>query len=128
MEAAADEAWYLSQRLEKNISKLAKSGDIGGSSEEVDVLRKAIKKLQRELEDADQAHLVGGIEEMAVALDSALCVLNDMATYDNSSQSPLRLQVKYINPVPVIRGAVSQCEVQVSLVLCRSSPQDISRL
>ena len=84
-----------------------------------------LKLLQRELEDADQAHLVGGIEEMAVALDSALCVLNDMATYDNSSQSPLRLQVKYINPVPVIRGAVSQFEVQVSLVLSR--PAHISR-
>ena len=64
MEAAADEAWYLCQRLEKSAHKLLKSG-IGESTnnnsnnistaqlEELEMLRQQKKKLQKELEEKD---------------------------------------------------------------------------
>lgn len=55
MEAAADEAWHLSQRLEKTVAKMLKSGEyMGPVMEEVEYLRKTQKKLQKELEEKDR--------------------------------------------------------------------------
>mmetsp|Transcript_34749 Transcript_34749/g.35444 ORF Transcript_34749/g.35444 Transcript_34749/m.35444 type:complete len:405 (+) Transcript_34749:97-1311(+) len=53
MEAAADEAWYLCQRLEKTTSKMSKTGEFH-TNDDTDHLRKQIKKLQKELEEKDR--------------------------------------------------------------------------
>eukprot|EP01041_Mallomonas_annulata_P010390 gene10390-21669_t len=53
MEAVADEAWYLCQRLEKNSSKLAKS-DNSNIPEDLEYLQKKMKKLQKELEEKNR--------------------------------------------------------------------------
>lgn len=58
-ENTADEAWYLVQKLEKNISKLAKAGDIAdsssaGGSEEAEALKKMLQKMKKQMDEKEQ--------------------------------------------------------------------------
>jgi hypothetical protein len=66
MDSAAEDVWYLAQRVEKSSVKLLKSGGVitsgeggvgGGTvspNDEVEYLRRAKAKLQRDLEDREQ--------------------------------------------------------------------------
>jgi hypothetical protein len=56
MEIAAEDAWYLVQKLEKGTMKLLKAGGDAGSNaaEEVEFLRKSHKKMKRELEEKER--------------------------------------------------------------------------
>jgi hypothetical protein len=55
-EAAAEDAWYLVQKLEKGTMKLLKAGgDVASNAaDELEYLRKAQKKMKRELEEKEK--------------------------------------------------------------------------
>jgi hypothetical protein len=58
MDTAADDAWYLAQKIEKHSSKIAKSSGGGSPSKEShqdsDYLRKKNSQMQREIEKRDE--------------------------------------------------------------------------
>jgi hypothetical protein len=53
---AADDAMYLSQKLEKSLVKILRSGSdlMNNPDEEIELLRRGVKKLKKELEDRDR--------------------------------------------------------------------------
>lgn len=66
MEAAADEAWYLSQKIEKSLVKVVRAGvefstnsknlasNTADDYEEIDNLKKSMKKMKKDLEEKDK--------------------------------------------------------------------------
>lgn len=53
-DAAADEAWYLAQKMEKSLVRLLRSGGHGageGGDEDVEHMKKTVRKMRREMED-----------------------------------------------------------------------------
>jgi hypothetical protein len=62
MDSAAEDVWYLAQRIEKSSMKMLKSSDGdsgaggggGSKSDEIEYLRKAKAKMQREIEERDR--------------------------------------------------------------------------
>mmetsp|Transcript_10657 Transcript_10657/g.17939 ORF Transcript_10657/g.17939 Transcript_10657/m.17939 type:complete len:446 (-) Transcript_10657:252-1589(-) len=55
MEAVADDAVYLSQKLERNLGKIARSGGEVSTSaaEEIETLRRSLRKMRNDLQDRD---------------------------------------------------------------------------
>eukprot|EP01034_Spumella_vulgaris_P024526 gene24526-30881_t len=53
---AADDAMYLSQKLEKSLVKILRSGSelVNNPDEEIELLRRGVKKLKKELEERDR--------------------------------------------------------------------------
>jgi hypothetical protein len=59
MEASADDAWYFAQKVEKGLVKIVSGNNApaatgGASAEDVEQLRRTVKKLQKELADKDK--------------------------------------------------------------------------
>ena len=55
VDTAADDAWYLAQKIEKHAVKLAKGGSTTPSKEsDVDILRRKNQQMQRDIERRDQ--------------------------------------------------------------------------
>lgn len=60
IEAAVDDAWYLMQRLEKSLTKMLRSTTGGGpetittAEEELEHLRKSMKKMKKDLEEKER--------------------------------------------------------------------------
>jgi hypothetical protein len=60
LETSVDDAWYLAQRLEKGLVRMVKSGaetpskDKDQSGPDYDLLKKAYKKMKRDLEEKDR--------------------------------------------------------------------------
>eukprot|EP01041_Mallomonas_annulata_P012100 gene12100-25383_t len=53
------------------------------------------------------------IDEMMVSADTALCILNDMLTYDKLQTDPLRLQLQLVSPWPIISDTIASMFIQV---------------
>ncbi len=53
---AADDAMYLSQKLEKSLVKILRSGSelVNNPDEEIELLRRGVKKLKKEIEERDK--------------------------------------------------------------------------
>lgn len=56
VDLAADDAMYLSQKLEKSLVKILRSGSelVNNPDEEIEMLRRGVKKLKKELEERDR--------------------------------------------------------------------------
>eukprot|EP01041_Mallomonas_annulata_P012099 gene12099-25382_t len=68
------------------------------------------------------------IDEMMVSADTALCILNDMLTYDKLQTDPLRLQLQLVSPWPIISDTIASMFIQareVDVDLSFISAEDI---
>lgn len=56
VDLAADDAMYLAQKLEKSLVKILRSGSelVNNPDEEIEMLRRGVKKLKKELEERDR--------------------------------------------------------------------------
>eukprot|EP01036_Dinobryon_divergens_P037914 gene37914-49691_t len=74
-----------------------------------------LKLLKKEIEDGHDTRKVSyceNIDEMMVSADTALCILNDMLTYDKLQTDPLRLQLQLVSPWPIISDTIASMKIQ----------------